>query len=335
VPNFRVVCTNPLEHSEELKGLFLAHDVPDFPEFFDRAYPSIVRDGGKSWIGFDEKERVVAHIARFPRRFALGKHTVVGGLLVDLMAAKSHRTLFPGLTLVRQMTAQSQADRDVDFLYGTPNDLASVLFKGAKFATVGTMQRYTFPLAGTRWHTDAAVRVCHALARIRGWGHRTEIVEHSAARFDAAAYERPSGEFPTLRPIRPPELYRHRLTGYPSEADHWFTFHWHSDSSRACAAVLVRGSPDGVATLVSFSRDPSVSLSAIVPALAAVLRRVGYRRLTVTTLSGTPLARQLGRVGFVSRPEIRPVVARAVTPLGADAINSATAWEITDLDSDR
>src|SRR2546423_4597380 len=113
MPSFRVVCANPLEHSEEIKGLFLAHDVPDFPEFFDRAYPFVVREGGKSWIGFDGDGRVVAHIARFPRRFTLGTQTVVGGLLADLMTAKSHRTVFPGLTLVRQMTAQSQAEGNV------------------------------------------------------------------------------------------------------------------------------------------------------------------------------------------------------------------------------
>jgi hypothetical protein len=337
VPSFRVVCANPLEHSEGIKGLFLAHEVPDFPAFFDRAYPSVVRDGGKSWIGFDDEGRVVAHIARFPRRFVLGKHTVVGGLLADLMTAKSHRTLFPGLMLVRQLTAQSQAEGDVDFLYGAPNDLASVLFKGTKFTTVGQLRRFVYPLAGTRWYTDAAVRVWHALLRIRDWRHRAELVEHSAGRFDAAAFERPPGELPALRPIRPPELYGYRLAGYPSEADHWFTVHRHADSSAASAALLVRGgrSADGNATLVSLSRDPSMSLSAIVPALAAALRRAGYRRLSVTTLSGTPLARELTRAGFVSRPDTRAVVARALTPLGADAIESATSWEITDLDSDR
>src|SRR5256885_17204275 len=64
MPSFRVVCANPLEHSEEIKGLFLAHDVPDFPEFFVRAYPFVVRAGRKGWTGLDGDGGVPAHIAR-------------------------------------------------------------------------------------------------------------------------------------------------------------------------------------------------------------------------------------------------------------------------------
>jgi hypothetical protein len=76
-------------------------------------------------------------------------------------------------------------------------------------------------------------------------------------------------------------------------------------------------------------------MSAIVPALATALRRHGYHRLWVVTLSETPLARELMRLGFLARGDRRGVIGCALTPLGADALKSAAAWEITDLDCDR
>lgn len=334
--SLRILGVNPLEHADELKRLFLAHDTPAFPEFFDRAYPSVVRDGGKSWIGIDSGGHVAAHIARFPRQFALGERTVVGGLLVDLMVAKSHRTFLAPLSLVRQMAANSKAAADVDFLYGSPNTQASVLFKSAGFSTVGALDRFVLPLAGRRWYSDVAVQVYRAIMRIRAWARAAEVVEHPAQSFDPSAFERPAGNAPFLRPFRPPDLYHQRLADYPSNADYWFTFRLRGgDSSQPSAAVLVRGQSDGVATLVSLSREPSVRLSAIVPPLATALRRHGYRRLWAVTLSQTPLARQLMRTGFIPRRENRPVIAYPLTELGAAALKSAPAWEISDLDCDR
>jgi hypothetical protein len=87
--------------------------------------------------------------------------------------------------------------------------------------------------------------------------------------------------------------------------------------------------------VVSLWRDPSVQLSAIVPPLAAALRRRGYCRLWVMTLSRTALALDLMHAGFIRRPEGRPVIARALTPLGEQALAAAAHWELTDLDYDR
>jgi hypothetical protein len=334
VSSLRILCVSPLDYADELKRLFLAHDTPAFPECFDRAYPSVVRSGGKSWIGIDSEGHVVAHIARFPRRFALGKYTVAAGLLVDLMVAKSHRTFRPALALVRQMAANSKADADVDFLYGAPNAQAKGLFESTGFSTVGNLDRFVFPLADRRWYSDVFVQAYQRIVRIRNWSRAAEVVEHAAHGFDASAFERPAGETPFLRPFRPQELYRQCLADYPSNADYWFTFHLRRNASSPCAAVLVRGRSDRVATLMSLRREPSVPLSVIVPALAAALRRSGYRRLWVVTLSQTPLARQLMRVGFIPRHENRSVVACALTDLGTDTLGSAASWEITDLDCD-
>jgi hypothetical protein len=330
----KVVSANPLDHAGEIKQLFLADGHPEFAEFFDRAYPSAVRSGGKSWVGLDAEGRLVMHVARFPRRFTLGDRTIVGGVLLDLIAAKSHRTFVPALTLMRQMTTDSKGERDVDFLYATPNAQAGALLKAAGFSAAATLGRFVFPLADERWYADVAARVYRTMARIRAWNTSAHAVEHPAQRFDASAFERPPGVAPALRPIRPSELYRECLAGYPSSADHWFTFHRVARTTQPSAAVLVRGGADRVATLFSFSREPSLPVSAIVPALAAALRRAGYRRLSVPTLTETHFARELTRAGFVPRPDRLPMLAYAVTELGAEALRSVASWEITGIDGD-
>src|SRR5437867_2428387 len=172
------------------------------------------------------------------------------------------------------------------------------------------------------------------MVAIRARYRRVKAIQHSAQRFDAQMFERPLGDGPALRPFRPPELYEQRLVGYPSTSDYWLTFH-EARSTRPCAAVLVRGAADSKAVAYSISRVPSVPLSAIVAGVARELRSAGYHRLYVSTLMETHFARELTRAGFVPRPETTPLLACALTPLGAEALRSAKDWEITDLDCDR
>jgi hypothetical protein len=334
VTNLKILAANPLDHAGEIKDLFLGEDRAKFPEFFDRAYPSAVRSGGKSWIGVDDDRRLVMHIARFPRRFTFGQRTVVGGVLLNLIAAKSHRTVVPALTLMRQLVSDSRADGDVDFLYATPNPVGSAVLRAAGFSIVDTLGRFVFPVADERWYADAAVRAYQAIARIRAGNAAAEAVEHAAPRFDAGAFEQPFGAAPTVRPVRPAELYPQCLAGYPSSADHWFTFHRGVPATPPSAAALVRGGADRVATLFSLSREPSLPVYAIVPALVAALRRAGCRRLSVSTLTGTHFARGLTRAGFVRRPDSLPMLAFPLTEPGTSALRSIASWEITRLDCD-
>jgi hypothetical protein len=335
VPDLQIRCVNPLEHARQIKELFVANERPDFPEFFDRAYPSAVRSGGKSWIGVDSEGQIVMHIALFPHRFVLGERTVTGGLLVNLMAAKTHRTVVPALTLMRRVTEDSKVDRANDFLYADPNPAGSALLKAAGFSPAGTFQRFALPLANQRWYSDVAARMYLALVRIRAWKHRAKAVEHPAEHFDATAFERPTGNGGALRPLRPRELYCQRLIGYPSSTDYWFTFHRNAHSAQPAAAVLVRGGPDHIAAVCTVARDPSFPLPAIVPRLASALRRAGYHRLFVSTLAGTRFAGELTRAGFLPRDDRTPFMVRALTELGEEATRSTENWELTELDCDR
>lgn len=335
MPNVEIVRANPLDHAAGIKELFVTHERPEFPEFFDRAYPLAVESGGTSWIGFDRDRRPVLHAALFRQRFAVGDRTLVGGLLANLMAAASHRTFIPALTLMRRLIADARAEGNIDFLYSDPNPPAMGLCKAVGLVPVATMRRFMLPLANRRWYVDVAIRVYRAIVRLRAPWRRVVAVMHPAHRYDTQALERPAGPGPAVRPFRPVALYRQRLAGYPSMADHWFTLHYRNAGAPSSAAVLVRTSEDGVATMLSVSRDPSLSMAAIVPPVARALRRGGSTRLWISTLEDSRFAGELRRAGFVRRQDSYPVVALALTEAGAAALRSTSTWEITDLDCDR
>ena len=335
MPSVDIVRANPLDHADGIKELFVAHERPEFPEFFDRAYPSAVENGGKSWIGVDPDGRPVLHVALFRQRFAFGDRTLVGGLLANLMAATSHRTFIPALSLMRRLVADSRTEGEIDFLYGDPNPQAWALLKTVGFTPVGTLQRFMLPLADRRWYVDVAFRAYRAILRLRAPWSRVVAVAHEAHRYDADVLERPSGSAPAMRPFRPVALYRQRLPGYPSTSDYWFTLHRRSAATPSSAAALVRQSDDGVAKLISVSRDPSLPMSAIIPPIARALRRAGSTRFWIATLADTHFAGELKRAGFVPREDSGPVMALALTEPGAAALRAASTWEITDLDCDR
>ena len=81
--DFTITAVNPLDHAEGIKQLFLDHERPEFPAFFDRAYAAGVRAGGVSWIGLDGAGHIVMHVACFPQRFRFGEREVVGGLMAE------------------------------------------------------------------------------------------------------------------------------------------------------------------------------------------------------------------------------------------------------------
>jgi hypothetical protein len=277
----------------------------------------------------------VLHVALFRQRFVFGDRLLVGGLVVNLIAAKSHRTFIPALALMRRLVADSRTEGEIDFLYGDPNAPAWALLKRVGFAPVGTLRRFMLPLANRRWYVDAIIRVYRAAVRLRAPWPRVVAVAHPADRYHADALERPVPSTSAVRPFRPVALYRQRLQGYPGTSDWWFTLHPRSAATASSAAALVRVSDDGTARLISISRDPSLRMSAIIPPIARALRRTGSSRLWISTLEETRFAGELRRAGFLPRQDSSPVVALALTEAGATALRAASTWEITDLDCDR
>jgi hypothetical protein len=335
VPNVEIRCANPIDHETAIKNLFTSNERPEFPEFFDRAYPSAVREGARSWIGLDSTGEIVLHMARFPRRFSLGDRTLVGGLLVNLMAAKSHRKTFPVLALLRRVIADSAADDSLDFLYGDPNPQAHSVLQIVGLTGIGSLERFAFPVAGGPWPADLGLRAYHWLRASTARRDSLTAMEHPADRFDLAPFVRPLGESSALRPFRPPEAFQQRLPGYPSAADRWFTFHRGGSATPAVAALLVRRIEDRVAHIVSITSEPSIPPTALIPPLTRALRDAGFERAWLWTTVDSSLGRELKRAGFIPRNNTNPLLGKALTPAGEEVVRCSQKWEITDLDCDR
>ena len=166
-PSLVFARVNPLDYGDEIKDLFLAHERPEFPAFFDRTYADVVGEGAASWVGWDANGRICAHMAHFPRAFQLGKRVVRGSLLANLMVAKEHRTLWPALTLVRKLINDCRQSGSIDFLYGDPNDAALAILRAVGFRPVGALHRYVIPVGDQRRTVDLGIRLYHLLGRLR------------------------------------------------------------------------------------------------------------------------------------------------------------------------
>ena len=329
---------NPLEYGEEIKQLFLAHERPEFPAFFDRTYADAVADGASSWVGRDAEGRICAHIAQFPRPFRFGQREVRGSLLANLMVAKAHRSAWPALALVRKLLGDSRESGTVDFLYGDPNEKALAILKAAGFRSVGALRRFVLPLTDRRRSVDLAIRVYHLLGRVRAKTSSLLVIARRAGEISPGSEPFIDGTTDTesLRPASRPSVYRHRLAEYPSLNDWWYTFRRRGSAAAPVGAALVRG-PDsrGLSVVCALQCEPLALLSSVLVSLAGALRDAGTERVEVSVMAGSRLAGEVRRAGFVPRQDCVPVVAMPLSPLGTKAIAVGAEWRVLPVDLDR
>jgi hypothetical protein len=336
VAQLTITAANPLDHAAEIKQLFVAEARPEFPPFFDRAYAAAARAGALSWLGRDGAGRLVMHVACFPRRFTFGAREIVGGLMVNAMVARAHRSVLPALALVRRAAEDARRLGLADFLYADPNESGAAVASAAGFVPVGALRRYVLPIADRRAPVDAALRLRGAWSRLAHPRSPGAVVERPAAQFCATCFEVPWGDSPRLRPHHDRALYAARMAGYPGDSDRWFAVHPRGDALPPAAALLVRGPESGgLAALHAVRRDPRLLLPAVMPPLAAALRRSGCTQLQVCAVAGSALAAELRAAGFVGRHESSPILAAALTPAGEAVVRSPRAWEVTQLECDR
>jgi hypothetical protein len=327
---------NPLEHAADIKQLFLAHERPEFPAYFDRAYPDAVADGACSWVGRDRDGRLCAHVAQFPRRFWWGRHLVRGALLGNLMVASAYRRFWPALALIRAVVRDLTASGSADFLYADPNETALPVCRAAGLAPVGALQRCVLPLADRRTGVALGIRAYRLLRRLKTGLTRIELAELPVDDVAQGHDLSPAEDARSLRPIRHQSLYRGRLAGYPDSADRWYVFHTSGSHGTPVARALVRGPDDrGVVTLAAWQCEPLRFLPATVVALGDRLRALGGARFEVTVMAGSHVERDMRRAGFLPRPERIPVLALAFSPLGGDVVAAASEWRILPVDLDR
>lgn len=327
-----LMSVNPLGHEAAIKQLFVEHERPEFPAFFDRAYPDVVAEGGMSWVGWDKRGRLAAHIAHFPREFVVNGRRVRGALLANLMVATAHRSFWPALALARRVVNDLTRSGSADFIYSDPNDRARPVLLGAGFQEIGALRRCVLPLSDRRKGIALGLRLYNLFQRLRtrplvGTDRLTDEPDDVA---DSILDGGPRD----LRPIRRASLYRARLAGYPSAHDRWFTFHRRGGETSPVGKALVRGPDrDGVAVVCMVQCAALAHLSPTFVTLGEYLARAGAMRLEIWIMDRSQVAAAARRAGFLVRPESVPVLAQALTPLGAEAMDSD--WQILALDLDR
>ena len=332
-----IAAVDALPYEREIKQLFLEHERPEFPDFFDRTYPAAAAQGARSWVGRDGTGRVVMHIACVPRRFRFGTRDLVAGLLVNLMVAAEHRTFFPALTLVRRLITDARQDGGIDFLYADPNEGSAALLRGTRFTAVDRLQRFVLPLADERLLLDWAIRLSHRARRIRHRAPRGMVVTRRPARATPrVVFSPPSGDGQHLSAYHDSALYVSRIKGYPAEGDWWFTAHRAGVTGPPDGALLIRERDEsGMAVLHTVRRSPALPLAAFLPPVVADLRRRGCTRLQVMALADSELAGALRACGFIPRSETVTLFALPLSPLGAECVQAVRCWEVTALECDR
>jgi hypothetical protein len=325
---------NPLEHADEIKQLFLAHERPEFPAFFDRAYPEAVAEGAQSWVGRDESGRICAYVAQFPRQFSFADQGVRGSLLGNLMVATAYRTFFPGVALLRRAVTDLRDAGAADLVYGDPNELARPVVEAAGLRYVGSLRRFVLPLTDWRPGVGLAVRMYRHVKRLQAGAIPLLVTEQGLA--EAAEAIVAVGDARSLRPIRPESIYRGRLAGYAAPGDRWYVCRQRGATGGPVGRALTRG-PDarGVVTLCVWECEPLSLLSSLLMALGDQLRGRGGERLEAWVMGASRAEGEFRRAGFLPREEQVPVVARAFTPLGAEVVGAVPEWRVLPVDLDR
>ena len=328
---------NPLECSEEIKALFLAHERPEFPAFFDRTYREAVGDGARSCVGRDESGRLCAYIAHFPRPFRLGDRVLRASLLANLMVAKEHRTLWPALKLVRHLVNDCKRTGAIDFLYGDPNEAALAILRAVGFRPVGALRRFVAPVSDRRIVVDVGIGLYQLLRRLRGPSVDLEVRVHRAVDLPAGPNLIDPAEPGSLTPASRPAVYRHRLPGYPGVDDHWYTFHRPNEVDPVAAALVRAPDDQGLATIGALQGTSPSLLTPVLLGLTRTLRQAAARieRIELRVMGESRLADATQRAGFVPREERIPVVALPLTAAGAEALESGAEWRLLPVDLDR
>jgi hypothetical protein len=332
----RILRVNPLEHAEEIKVLFLTHERPEFPDYFERAYRDAGAGAVTSWVGRDAAGRLCAHAAQFRRDFRIGRQTVRGALLSNMMVATAYRTFWPAFSIMRRMIADARQAGAVDFLYADPNEPARAVAQAAGFRPLGILRRCVLPLRGRPLVVDLGVRLYHRIGDWRGRGTRLAVTEVGAEQAPGGPGAPAPRDPGSLDPVRDASLYRGRLAGYPGRTDRWYGFHLPGRPRVPVGRALARGpNLQGVASICVLEGVSTGVLTAALAALARRLRRAGARRLELYALDRSRLSSAARRAGFVPREDRIPLVALPLTVLGAEAVRLCPEWRLLPIDLDR
>lgn len=320
---------DPLAHGDAIKALFIANERPEFPAWFDRAYPVAVRLGTTSWIAVDDAGRVRIHLAALPLRLDYRGSDVQGWLLSNLMADKDHRSFFPTVALARRVVADLKADGAAFITTDPINAGAMAVLRAAGLAQVGAHDRYVYLLGDRRWVVDTAMSV-HLAARDAISPHAwAESVPPTVA---AEWTQRHDTRLAAVAPRRLDGLYAMRITNFGAAVDLGFVVR--DEGGAELGAAIVHGGTDGHADVVTLRCSTQAAAASSAVAIARATRALHYRRLHASAVVGSPYARALTRGGFVRRNEPCAIVGVGFTDAGRAAVQALGTSDLEHVDFD-
>jgi len=324
-----ILRVDPLAYGDEIKSLFLANERPEFPAWFDRAYPVAVRQGATSWITVDEDGQLLAHLAALPLRLDHAGRDVQGWLFSNLMADKEHRSFFPTAALARRAVGDLKADGAAFVATNPMNAGAMAVMRAAGLGQVGAHDRFVYVLGDPQWIRDTAM-AAHLLAR-RVFNRRLRAQSVPAS--EAAAWTlRHDTRLAAVAPRRLDALYTMRIEQFGQAAVLGFIV-WNARGTAMGAALVLCGA-EGHADVITLRCASAAALGGASVAIARATRELNYRRLHASAVVGSPFARALTRGGFVRRHEAWAIVGTGFTDAGRAAVHALGTSDLEHVDFD-
>lgn len=335
-PMLRVSRVNPVEYEAELKALMTEHGIPWFADFFDRGYHALVADGGASWVGFDDADRIQMSMTQFMHRFQFCGASILASATGNVMVAPPYRTLFPAVALFKRMLADTRQQGDVDFVYGDPTPGAVAVCKAVKMDHVGDLDRLVLPIADGSFAKNLGARAFALAPFVFGGRTAPDVRCFPAANYSLEHLSCASGPEERLIAHHPISILRRRLHGFPGANDFVVEMRWKRGAAHWDALILMRLAEDTrILSILSIKRRSDLALRNIVPALPAVARRLGAYRVQIEALVESRMGREFRSLGFRARGDSLPIFVKAFSSAGHDAIRQITQWELTALDVER
>lgn len=321
---------NPLTMAEEIKALFMANERPEFPAWFDRAYPMAVREGASSWVLVHRDGQVVAHVGGFSTRLVAGGREAKGMLMVNLMADRHYRTFFPVLSVLKR-AIQDMRDAGTDFIFTNPNNAGAVATMGAVgLKQVAALNRLLMPLGHANVAVGSALSAAHwirrrALPRVRA----TLVSVSEASRWTTET----ACDVSRVTPRRSATLYGLRLAAFGTRLDMGIRLTIRDGTQVGAAIVRV---PDEAEDprLITLRCRTLGSVAGGAAAIGRLLRARGLRRLNGIAVMQSAFARELQRGGFIQRHDPCAIVAMGCTDLGRAAVAGLAAADLEAIDFD-
>ncbi len=282
------------------------------------------------------------------RLMRFGNEQVVSGVLVDFVAAKEHRTLFPAMHLQRELLQRGLKDHV--FLFGLPNPKSLGVVHRAGYQRVGMMVRYAMVLQSASYLAryvpkrlasavsplvDFAYALVRGVVRIGKPQYRAEWTNTVDSRFDALWEQ--SAITGVMMGYRDQRFLNWRFVQCPLHKYTIFTISL-SGASRLAAYAVCEIDPtdtDGTRTLAvrDFLFDQNVPLVATVlwDALARAARLQGYTTISTQFMGNADVAHTLINAGLRAR-ESRPLYAAARADR-ASLLNEKH-WYVTSADEE-